>query len=346
MRTRCPVCRSNNVIHLMEMKFLVPDGWKLPDSNDIMHCRHCDLIWYSNNMTQQDYNNYYMEKYGFNYATTLDVDMPRIYSLADVIERYIKDQEALIVDFGGGIEGALVKVLKERGYTRAVNVEVGDSMPFDADLIVSSHVLEHIYDLEWVMRLLENHLGDKGSVLIEVPDANAIGRKWEMPILDFNQKHVNHFSPRTLDILFESRGWELKYAERGQMPANHGYYYRAIYQKVSAFGSGFVQFDSRDRINGTLMELSRKLELIEGDVIVWGCGDYCLFALRNVNRDKMNIVHFVDLDPAYEGATIEGKPVLDHVEGDAPILVIAQGQKESIVESIKMSGYKNRVVVI
>lgn len=343
MRSRCPVCRGTNVYKLMDMSFIVPDGWKLPECNEVMFCKRCEMIWYSNDMTQRDYNAYYREKYGFNYATTLDVDMPRIHQLAKVVENEFPDREAHIADFGGGIKGALVKTLQDNGYKNVVNVEVGEEFPYDLDLLVCSHVMEHVYDLDWLMNVFDHHTKKEGRVLIEIPDASAIARNWDMPILDFNQKHVNHFSPSALDLLFESWGWNWKSGERGTMPANHGYYYRAVYKRG---GVGFVQFESQIHIQKTKRELGDRFSELSGDYIVWGCGDYCLWALKNMDTTKINVIHYVDLDPAYRGETIGGKQVLDHVESDAPILVIAQGQKSDIINYIKTTGVKNEVIVI
>jgi len=60
----------------------------------------------------------------------------------------------------------------------------------------------------------------------------------------------------------------------------------------------------------------------------------------------LDVAHYVDLDPAYRNQTIQGVPVLDHVEGNYPIVVIAQMQKESVLESIRKLGIQNRIITI
>ena len=54
----------------------------------------------------------------------------------------------------------------------------------------------------------------------------------------------------------------------------------------------------------------------------------------------------MDLDPAYKGQTIKGIPVLDHCESDAPIVVMAQMNKEQIIEIIRKLGLPNKVITI
>jgi hypothetical protein len=85
------------------------------------------------------------------------------------------------------------------------------------------------------------------------------------------------------------------------------------------------------------------MKKISGPVIVWGIGDICLLLLKQV---PLNVIHYVDNDTAFEGQTIGGIPVLNHVEGDFPIVVIAQMQREQVIERIGKEGLKNRVITI
>jgi hypothetical protein len=61
-----------------------------------------------------------------------------------------------------------------------------------------------------------------------------------------------------------------------------------------------------------------------------------------------NVKYLVDKDPAFKGAVIAGKKVLDSVqEGDTtPILVIAQGQKQDIIMNIKKDKLINEVITL
>ena len=97
------------------------------------------------------------------------------------------------------------------------------------------------------------------------------------------------------------------------------------------------------RGNYRLAEKIEKMKQISGPVVVWGVGDICLLLLNQVPLD---VVHYVDIDPAFKNQTIKGVPVLDHCESDAPIVVIAQMQKELVIDSIRKAGLPNKVLVI
>jgi hypothetical protein len=55
---------------------------------------------------------------------------------------------------------------------------------------------------------------------------------------------------------------------------------------------------------------------------------------------------YIDNDPAMRGQTYDGKPILDAPRNGAPIVVIAQGQIENLLNRIKLMGIMNEVVKI
>jgi len=61
---------------------------------------------------------------------------------------------------------------------------------------------------------------------------------------------------------------------------------------------------------------------------------------------NLDIVYFVDNDPAFQGATIGGIPVLDAVHSGEPIVVMAQNQATALLKRIEDLGLKNEVIVI
>jgi hypothetical protein len=76
-------------------------------------------------------------------------------------------------------------------------------------------------------------------------------------------------------------------------------------------------------------------------VIVYGLGDMTVYQL---SQSDLNVKYYVDDSPIYKGATINGVPVLDHIEGDYPIVVIGQRNRQAILDRLK--DVKNRVIEI
>lgn len=68
------------------------------------------------------------------------------------------------------------------------------------DLIILSHVFEHLLSPEKILGQLSNHLNSKGKLIISVPNSNSYNRKlfgrnwgwWQVPV------HINHFRESAL----------------------------------------------------------------------------------------------------------------------------------------------------
>ena len=127
------------------------------------------------------------------------------------------------------------------------------------------------------------------------------------------------------------------YRHYGAEKYHFGYVYRVVYE----YGSVFLQ--SKQHVEAAIDEKVRKLKTITRPVIVWGCADICMHLLAKV---QLNVIHYVDIDPAFRGATIGGIPVLDRVDCDAPIIVMAVNQRTAILKDIRERGYTNEVIVI
>jgi hypothetical protein len=245
-----------------------------------------------------------------------------------------------IVDFGGG-DGYIERRLREMGYNDVHTVNVGDKIPHGVGLLVMAEVLEHIYEVRGTVTYLMGHLKKNGKILIELPDARRMVRTIDSaPLLDYQQKHVNHFTPEIVNLLFSSFGYFPLKTETRHVQGHTAYIYRAIYERLDVNHYETSHMMTQARLAGMREKLER---LGDARVVVWGCGDIAMHMLSLV---RLNVAHYVDIDPAYRGATIGGVPVFDHVESDDPIVVIAQGQRDGILAMIAAQGLKNEVIVI
>jgi SAM-dependent methyltransferase len=338
MTRPCPICLSPSRILVFSMSYLIPDGWTLPDQIDWYTCGKCQMIYGDGSFTQSDLDTYYRERYG--YGINSPANIQRLKSDAAMIATALgsENTNACIVDFGGaGDDGksVLVEELLWRGFAGAVCVGVGDALPAECDVIYASHVIEHVYDLPETMRTISAALKPDGLLIIDVPDATGLLQQWKMPILDFNTKHVNHFTLRTLLELGHRHGFEsvkVRPYELENAPA-----YQVYFKRLG------VAYESAWHITANIGRRIEKLREIHEPVNVWGLGDITWHILSQVDLD---VLDYIDNDPAYRQATYSGKPVQERPVNSAPIVILAQGQRGRLIANIRAAGVTNQIIEV
>jgi len=321
------------------MDYRVPDNWPLPRSITWYTCNQCGCLYGDGFFDQELYNDYYRNYYGYGVNSTQVNDrLTRIAS--DVLAEY--GPSVRFVDFGGSGDDGLsvaVEYLKAHGCENAHNVNAGEPVPF-CDVLLASHVLEHVYDMNEVMEKISGALSPDGLLIVDGPDATGILLEWEMPMLDFHTKHINHF--RMIDYLrlMDRYGYELVNSTRYvDVRANQ----RAECVRLFFKRMNTAQ-QSRDYVQANIAEKLQKLRAIDYPVNVWGLGDMCWHILAQA--PDLQVLNYIDNDPAMRGATIGGKPILETPVNDAPIVVISQGQKSRLLDRIKAMGIPNEVIQI
>lgn len=153
-------------------------------------------------------------------------------NLAEFIELIVAEfgEEGIsILDFGAG-DGSVLEQLAKRNsenkfcaaefsshavsilsrnnsVVEAFNVgnETVDHIDDRFDLLIASHVLEHVIDID---RFLKNISSLSGKFLIEVPleDNGFLGGN----LLENDTGHVNFYNPNTIKLLLESRNFKIR----------------------------------------------------------------------------------------------------------------------------------------
>jgi 2-polyprenyl-3-methyl-5-hydroxy-6-metoxy-1,4-benzoquinol methylase len=124
---------------------------------------------------------------------------------------YLRDSHDCIVhgiDFGS--EGIAF------GSTHAgLSLSVGDlesaHLPWRPDVILYSHVFEHVLDLSRECRLISQTLAPGGLLYIEIPSVKNIRANYEWDFLRLLQNaHTYHFTLRTLTNVLRRHGFTLE----------------------------------------------------------------------------------------------------------------------------------------
>lgn len=215
------------------------------------------------------------------------------------------------------------------------------------DLVISSHVVEHILDFG-ELDFLSGCTADGSLLYIEVPDALSYEKYDRREFLYyFDRLHVNHFTAQSLCRLFGERGFGFADQVEYAFPYRDGGSYPAI---GVLFERGKTSLDVS---SPSLMEASRRyldkekaraagtrktLSQFE-EIMIWGAGDNFYRSLGNEGPISA-IGKFILLDRNPQSLQI-GDAVVDTVDPEAalrrypwPVVVMVSQGKQAIAEQI------------
>lgn len=189
-------------------------------------CQSCGLIMTNPMPTEQVlsdfYANYYRQHYrklakpDESYIWRYKLDQRATYTVDYLLEHKLLFPGVQVLDVGCG-EGSILREIRQRvPQARVRGVEVSrpfaqfardyigevvyhelDDVPRTPDrlydLILLSHVLEHIHDPTSFIKLLSTYLKPQGKLFLDVPDVCRY--HW---LADLHIAHIYHFSPWTL----------------------------------------------------------------------------------------------------------------------------------------------------
>lgn len=349
----CPICDTAKVECLHHQRFELPEGHPLPRNFDVVACPTCGFIYADTIGTAMDYDRYYADysKYADQGTGTggggNPKDQARLHTTAATIAQAIPDRGARIVDIGCA-NGGLLGALKGMGYARLLGIDPSPSCVSNterlfgvtaeqgwllalppraapADVVIVSHVLEHVLDLREALDRIGAVLAAQGLVYAEVPDAQRYVDCLAAPFQDFNTEHINHFDAISLENLFRSCGFEAVIIGRKTLEAAEGVLYPAVYGLFRRVQDGTVratfkrdsaaQDDIRRYIAASQKELTAIEQLLQPylkkPVIIWGTGQLTLKLLAETELGKAPIVTFTDGNPLNHGKKLVGIPIID-----------------------------------
>ena len=186
-----------------------------------------------------------------------------------------------------------------KGYINKVNYKLNHS-PFDAFFIFS--FLEHMPNINVVLRAIHKNLNQNSIGLIEVPNFNLILKK--KLFSEFIRDHLFYFTKESLEIICKKNGFELidiSYVW-------HDYIISAVVKKST--NTKHMNYKKITPLN--LKSLIKKKESIKnkinmyidkhkkGKVVAWGAGHQALTLISLTNLSK-KIDFVVDSAPFKQG---------------------------------------------
>ncbi len=224
---------------------------------NVIQCNGCSFVYADTHVTQDELDIYYKElsKYEDKNIGTgggfTPEDKDRLVKTAVFIEEHVPDKNIRIADIGCA-NGGLLKELKHLGFQNLVGVdpsascvditiaEVGceayqysifniDKNIGKFDLVILSHVLEHILDLPSIMDRLNELVVDGGLIYVECPDAENYYKIIHAPFQEFNTEHINHFTEISFENLAALHGYNKIFTSNKTLKLPSGEDYHAVY---------------------------------------------------------------------------------------------------------------------
>jgi 2-polyprenyl-3-methyl-5-hydroxy-6-metoxy-1,4-benzoquinol methylase len=378
----CPICGGATVETLHQMRFTLPERSPLPDAYYIVACEACGFVYADTPGNQRDYDRYYSEhsKYGDPTVATggsQDVcDRARIEKQADRIAAEVSKDDR-ILDIGCA-SGGLLLALRDRGFPFLYGV---DGVPacieqlgkcgipaallrlselsqsgFDGkfDLVIVSHVLEHVVDLKPLLTAAKSLLAETGRIYVETPDASRYDPVMFVPYYFFDCEHINHFDTYNLSELARAVGLHPMASGQTVLEVAEAMHYPACWAWLS-LSEGAASTIERDDVL-PLRESIRKyitdsaaresypilaaLEESQEPVIVWGAGSFSQRLFSGSPLGHCNIIGIVDKDSnkrgkTFAGFTVTSPKMLLGSHPEATVLVAAAVQFEAIAEEAR-----------
>jgi 2-polyprenyl-3-methyl-5-hydroxy-6-metoxy-1,4-benzoquinol methylase len=391
----CPICGEEKGEILHTQNFVLPDGHPLAEGYDVICCDRCGFVYADTTVSQKDYDIFYakLSKYEDNKTSTGGADSPydakRLRKTAECIAEFLPDKHLRILDIGCA-NGGLLGYLKELGYShlygidpspacventqRNYGIEAAIGSLFQLpqnmgkfDLIILSHVLEHIQDIQSAIQSIKQLLNPEGYLYIEVPNAFEYIHHLYAPFQDFNTEHINHFSEHYLNNLFQKNSFinqELKekifdIAPQKTYPAVYGFWQRQSDQPQKEV----MELDTRlkEKIDQYIQgskEMMRSMDTKiqealhkNNEIIVWGTGQLAMKLLSETSLSRATIAAFIDGNPINHGQVISGVEIVSPSQIQArnlsqPILITSTLSQEAIHENIKKMGFVNPIILL
>lgn len=230
----CPVCNSSQFAPFVACK----DYTVSQEIFQIVSCTSCGFKFTNPRPSDETIGSYYKSEDYVSHTNTKKGLINRLYHTVrsytlkkklSLIESYVS--RGTLLDYGCGT-GMFLGTCKSAGWktygfepdsdARAIaqsqslavytsKIDLANALNgAKLDIITLWHVLEHVTDLEDTLSFFKQHLADKGTLIIAVPnyssaDAKHYGQYWagyDVP------RHIYHFDLKTVSQLLSRFGFE------------------------------------------------------------------------------------------------------------------------------------------
>jgi 2-polyprenyl-3-methyl-5-hydroxy-6-metoxy-1,4-benzoquinol methylase len=332
------------------MHFVLPEASPLPSSYDLVACRVCNCGFADSAACEADYAEYYrnFSKYEESAIATGGGEQPFDRARLDAMAVYLAIQVAKdgrIADIGAG-NGGLLKSMRSLGYGQLTGFDPSPvcvdhmreagfaaevwALPSNApatmaigggyDLIVLSHVLEHVFDVRGTLNSVLGLLAPEGKLYIEVPDPDRYDASRFPPFYFFDTEHINHIGEISLRYLAKTLGLSIIEIGQKELALPNGADYPALYtvftpEQLVSSAVG-IKGSIRPSLARYVDESHRQLDKLRVRILalvdkhkfiaIWGVGSLSQRLMSEGWFPREKIVAMVDRDNKKAGLSFMG----------------------------------------
>lgn len=384
----CPVCHSVKWSVLGSIKYVLFDDEPLEDRYKVVSCASCGYVQNYTPSTQKDYDKFYEASfYSTAYIERSLTGNEKQYfnQTVDLLARVIEQRDLAIFDIGCGV-GYLLETLQTHGYSnlfgvdpslscvdllndkKGIKCEQGSisAIPFHnqyADIVILSHIIEHLLDLETALQSVANKLVPNGKVYVEVPDSTRYEKFSNgCPLRFFYFQHIIHFDAHHLRNLFSSKGFiEVASGSRERdekgfvMPCIWGVYQKADTQETTYIPDSTLAIQFNHWIDECSLDAGgvfRSLAERQVPVYLWGIGIHAQMMLAMSPLRDCNIRAFVDKSEKIQKKTISGQKIvsidaLKKAAADEVVVIAAVVHKDKMYQFLTEElNFKGQVIIL
>jgi len=382
----CPVCDAKSGVSLCNICFETFENTPVVGDFSLVICGICGFAFNDFSSLQADFNdyyendNFYLTSGTISVGGSIDYEEKRLESFAQKLTPYIPSPNSKIIDVGSS-RGGLLKLLSQRGFKRLYGVDpnptcvkfIKEKLGFEAavgsaqllpfadmrgDVLIYSHVIEHVIDLKSLLSVARERLNDGGIICVEVPDASRYQEGSILPFQSLYLEHVNHFSPETLVNYFHGEGFEIvsleliceKHSSRGNVPCIWAVFRKGCSQErrnskgLEIALQNYIVWSNQH----PLIDKLRILSINRTPIYVWGMSYYAMLLLGQTPLRFCNLAGLIDKDRYKQNRKIMNFPIqspsilLDANRGDI-VLITAIGYEDQVIEELENMGFVGNV---
>ena len=219
------------------------------------------------------------------------------------------------------------------------------------DVIILSHVLEHIYDLPTFINTVSNNLNVDGLLYIEIPNAEYYDKMSDIcPLQEINLEHINFFSKYALNKFMIANNYVcLKLDDDFFYHKNDIKYYviRGIFKK-NLKNDNFITYLT----NGITYIDDLVLDQIKNkNIYVYGCGQF-LFKIIGKICKIATITNIIDDNTCYLNKSIKNIEIINYdmlknqIKDNDTILLVTKIHDATIKEKLLKLNIKLNIITI
>lgn len=332
----CPICKNTSNILLRQFNYAIFDDSPLDNSYNLVLCDNCKFIFYDTKNTLKNIHDYYTQNLHYiitensgTGSSNTNEKLRYIYMLS-LLQKYKISKNSTIIDIGSA-KGGFLSFLKMRGYnnllaidllpecinyirSNKISAEIGSIENLSstinnksADVIILSHILEHVIDLQLAMEELNHIIKDNGLIYVEVPIPINNSSFKDAPLWDYLYEHINYFSTYDLIALFKNNNFICLEFSIKEIQNGNGKIQCccAIFKKLNIY-----KLEKSYKLDKSLLE-EKFYEIIKSQIpcYVWGISEYMQLMIKELNIDKCNIISYLDNSKYKQTKTINKIPI-------------------------------------